>query len=561
MGKVGRSLFYAVFGGFGVVFLGLMGGTLWQEFQTYAWARTPCTILTSAVVDTDDSGSPYRFEVTYRYEYQRRTYTSSRYARSESSYSDYAKAQRLIEQFPAESESTCLVNPAEPTEAILVRGDLWFGLFAFIPLIFVCIGVGGVYFTWRRKNKALSPTSDEVKRSMGARATYAFLSVFVIAGLVMSWFLLIQPLLRVQAAKRWEATPCVIVSSRVQSHRDDDGTTYSVDILYRYEVDGRKYQSNRYGFMGGSSSGYEGKQRIVSNHPPGQEATCYVSPDDPTDAVLNRSHTWSMLFGLMPLAFIAAGVAGMVMTYRAAVKKRQQTGPRWQPDVRGTPEHVRYAQPFADGTTAEGPMTLKAAHSRIGKLIGIIFACLFWNGIVSVFVWQVVDGFARGHPNWILTLFMIPFVAVGLGLIGAVFYCAAALLNPTVQVTVNRGAVPLGQPFDAAWDMLGRTDRIRRLQIDVEGREEATYRRGTSTHTDKESFATLQLIDTDDPQQIAAGAGSIIVPADTMHSFEAEHNKVVWTLRVRGDIAMWPNVKEDFAVVVLPRPLDEVSRD
>lgn len=44
---------------------------------------------------------------------------------------------------------------------------------------------------------------------------------------------------------------------------------------------------------------------------------------------------------------------------------------------------------------------------------GLTFVLLFWNGIVSVFVWQLVKDF-----QWFLALFLVPFVAVGLGILG-----------------------------------------------------------------------------------------------------------------------------------------------
>jgi hypothetical protein len=37
-----------------------------------------------------------------------------------------------------------------------------------------------------------------------------------------------------------------------------------------------------------------------------------------------------------------------------------------------------------------------------------------------------------------------------------------------------------------------------------------------------------------------------------MHSFEAGHNKIIWSLRVHGDIYRWPDVKDEYPIVVLP---------
>ena len=65
-------------------------------------------------------------------------------------------------------------------------------------------------------------------------------------------------------ARSWVAADCEVVSSGVETHSDDDGDTYSVEILYRYRFEGREYHSNRYHFFTGSSSGYEGKARVVA---------------------------------------------------------------------------------------------------------------------------------------------------------------------------------------------------------------------------------------------------------------------------------------------------------
>jgi hypothetical protein len=50
----------------------------------------------------------------------------------------------------------------------------------------------------------------------------------------------------------------------------------------------------------------------------------------------------------------------------------------------------------------------------------------------------------------------------------------------------------------------------------------------------------------------ASGTARLAVPADTMHSFEAPHNKVIWKLTLRGAIAKWPDVSEEFPIVVTP---------
>jgi len=166
---------------------------------------------------------------------------------------------------------------------------------------------------------------------MSRTVTILFFSVFLVAGLVATWFLLFRPLARVHDARQWPATPCTVVSSEVQSHSDSDGTTYSVHIVYRYTVNGHEYQSRRYDFMGGSSSGYKGKQAVVRRYPPGKKAVCYVNPRDPSDAVLEPRFTPMMLVGLFPLIFVAVGAGGVVWVFtNKSFRKPIEGVPPWQ---------------------------------------------------------------------------------------------------------------------------------------------------------------------------------------------------------------------------------------
>jgi len=401
-------------------------------------------------------------------------------------------------------------------------------------------GGGGVHHTWRRKRPraALGPSGSQTalkaRAKWGARLAFGF---FMLAGLAFLIPLFVPAALKVLAARSWDETPCVVISSRVKSHEGDEGATYSVDILYAYEVGGKQYKSNRYQFMGGSSSGYAGKERIVDAHPPGHGTVCYVNPADPTDAVLERGFTPVFLFGLIPLVFVFVGAGGLIHTARKARREAAgPAGPEWMPR----------------GVAAAGPVVLEARHSPRAKLAFVIVFALFWNGIVSVLVRQVVRGWQSGDPNYFLTLFMIPFVLAGLGAIGAIGYFFLKLFNPRPRLAVSSARVPLGGVIELAWEFSGRSQAISRLQVYLEGREEATYTRGTRTYTDKETFAAVDAVDTTSPREILGGRARLTVPADTMHSFEAEHNKIIWALRVTGEIARWPDVSEEFPVVILP---------
>jgi hypothetical protein len=88
--------------------------------------------------------------------------------------------------------------------------------------------------------------------------------------------------------------------------------------------------------------------------------------------------------------------------------------------------------------------------------------------------------------------------------------------------------------------------------VTLRGVEEATYRRGTDTCTDKNTFYETELCKTTDATEIASGQVGVVLPEETMHSFEADNNKIIWTLDFQGDILHWPDVKESFRIAVVP---------
>jgi hypothetical protein len=285
----------------------------------------------------------------------------------------------------------------------------------------------------------------------------------------------------------------------------------------------------------------------VSRYPPGRKTVCYVNPKDPAEAVLVRGFTPSMWFGLFPLIFVAVGGGGMYAMIR---KMREKGQPAGEPSSKRTPSALRAQTAGVPGH----PVELKSRWPRLGKLAASLLVAAFWNGIVSVFVWQAIQSWQRGRPEWFLTIFMIPFVLVGLGLLAWVGHSFLGLFNPSVKLTVNSPTIPLGGTLEAAWRIQGQTHVIDRLRVYLEGREEATYKRGTRTHTDRQVFATFDLASITSRHDMRAGTARLVIPTSTMHTFEAPHNKIIWTLYVHGDIARWPDIKDEFPITIQPMP-------
>jgi hypothetical protein len=138
---------------------------------------------------------------------------------------------------------------------------------------------------------------------------------------------------------------------------------------------------------------------------------------------------------------------------------------------------------------------------------------------------------------------------------GAVTYTFLGLFNPRMHLTVTPSAVPLGETLRIEWELNGRIEVLQNLTLRLEGREEATYRRGTDNCTDTNVFARIEIANVTANQGMRSGNGTITIPADSMHSFTSTHNKIIWTIRAEGEIPRWPDLSEEFALTVLPSRL------
>ena len=123
---------------------------------------------------------------------------------------------------------------------------------------------------------------------------------------VMLYFFFLVPLRRVRSAKSWRKTPCVIVSSSASEDEQDSGL-YRLVVTYQYDFAGRNYHSSRYSFSPSSASaGYRGKKRIAERLVSGTKTFCYVDPDNPDEAVIERGVTWDMVaWGAFAIIFLA----------------------------------------------------------------------------------------------------------------------------------------------------------------------------------------------------------------------------------------------------------------
>ncbi|MEO0513806.1 MAG: DUF3592 domain-containing protein [Planctomycetota bacterium] len=418
------------------------------------------------------------------------------------------------------------------------------------------------------KKRAKRKAPGVTKRAHGRGGRWGlglFFALFFCAGAGFTIFFFVLPGLKLWDSQDWPGVSAVVTHSDVEENRSSDGTTYKIDIHFEYQVNGRRYTSETYDFFSSmSSSGSSGKHAVVSRYPVGHRTTAYVNPDDPTVAVLSRGWNHNIWFVGIPLVFVVIGGGGLFWMLRSGSRGDSKTrgatgadrvGPRSVDDWLPALVKKTLRDGGIDGRVGGDDLdAVSPTKSRWGKLGFVLLFTLIWEGVTFAVVWNIVqDGI---KDNVVPALFMIPFVLVGIGCLVGVIYMLLAMSNPIVRMRFDPRVIPLGSPLRVDWRIDGRAERFERLMVTVEAAERATYTRGTDTITDEHVFFEHTLYDAramDRRDPLAReGEAELELPADAMHSMEARHNKIVWRIKVKGEIPKWPDVSDEYEFAVVP---------
>lgn len=99
-----------------------------------------------------------------------------------------------------------------------------------------------------------------------------------------------------------------------------------------------------------------------------------------------------------------------------------------------------------------GFLELKLMVLCVGKLVVILFFVFFWNGIVLVFLVNIVgDVMWGGLIMWVFLLFFLFFVGVGFFMIGLLVWIVMVLVNLVLWLMVNWWVFVLGEMVELVW--------------------------------------------------------------------------------------------------------------
>ena len=173
--------------------------------------------------------------------------------------------------------------------------------------------------------------------------------------------------------------------------------------------------------------------------------------------------------------------------------------------------------------------------------------------------WTVISGviiFPLSGIDASLLLLLI-FPAVGLVAIAAGIYPWIAWLRVTrPEIVLDKPTLGVGETFTVSYSQnFKHRSEVRGIQLVLVTRETTHHYAGKNTHTLHHESVIVQV---DHPGQTYDAGETLVfsqpieIPKSGMHTFHAMNNSIDWALKVKADIAGWPDYRDSFELAVQP---------
>lgn len=375
-------------------------------------------------------------------------------------------------------------------------------------------------------------------------------------------------------------TTCTVLDRRVGETSHGDVTLYRPEVRIEYRVAGTPYRIWTYPVptlqgplaqgKGQADSLYSpgrtDKQEIINQFIVNREYYCWYDPQAPEVAVLLRGFYWGVWLSLIvPVSFVILGGVGVAHSLLYATTSAERRAALARRAGRLDPFDDANAAELPkipdDATITDSPGTTLAYRlpirtSPAWMLVLLGSACVIWNVLVVVSAGYAINNHLEGRPDWVLPVFLIPFVLVGVGMMVYFVYrvLVANGIGPTLIEISDHPLIP-GHSYQVFVSQSGRL-QLRSFSVRLVCEEEATYRQGTDIRVQRCLVHDQELIRRE-ALEIHRGTPfemqcELCVPDTAMHSFRANHNEIRWKLLVDGRLRRWAGYQRDFAVIVHP---------
>ena len=135
--------------------------------------------------------------------------------------------------------------------------------------------------------------------------------------------------------KQWVPVEGSLLGAGYETHSGDDSYTYEAYANYSYQFGGQRYTNKRVGIAGGADNIGDYQQdmgRYLSGiRSRGETIVVYVDPDEPSEAILDRSLRWGLIGFKSIFLFTFGGVGlGLIIFVFRSPKEKDLSDPRYR---------------------------------------------------------------------------------------------------------------------------------------------------------------------------------------------------------------------------------------
>ncbi len=379
---------------------------------------------------------------------------------------------------------------------------------------------------------------DSDRRLRNTAAVLIFGGLFSFVGTLLFLLLIALPAWQMMATLKWQPTDCTITHAEVATN----GNMHSTDLRYLYVFEGKDYEGQRHSLNRMRTSNRASWQTLIDSYPVGSEQTCYVNPQRPDHAVLTR-----LTLGysaLVPVPFLAIGLGVLYGVKIGKIKIGLRGKPsEWRPMAL-----IKNHKP--------GPIVLSPRRARVITFLKMGLATFVWNGIVVMVIEQSLPRGIMDVIQTIAVLVISSFAIVGIVLMYRTIRWLIIIFSPAVKLELELHPIYLGSTTPLKWRPPGKPGQVTNLVIRVVAEEHIFLpedSHGTDHHGNRTTKKSAMLYE--QGLAIERNGALLSIPADAMHSFEAEHSQVNWHLVVSAEVAGWPDIRDRFPLTVLPAPV------
>lgn len=338
--------------------------------------------------------------------------------------------------------------------------------------------------------------------------------------------------------------PAHITLTDLITHRSSKSTSYEPKITYVFTYKNQEHSSSQV-LPFSESSDYAWAKNIIDHFPENADATAYINPNDPSESILWRVHSWTPYAMLIVFLLIALFSIYFMI------------------GVVGGSRKVMQAIPLdADGRSLLLPQRelRKVSRDRLYLLIGITLTCdLPWLHFMLV-------AEERGWGTWLITIV--------LGIITAFLVSLTLRARSTAghlsdaRLIVNPAPLPVGgtldiqAEIDAYQTLQVKTFSITLACVEVtmtgSGKNRSESRKDCITRS-----TTLVEKSTINAGDVLTGATQFSIAGEPPHISWDNKKKTypywVWELRVKAELTGTPDYAAIFPLTVQLATVDQTK--